>query len=171
MSEPFLGEIRLFSFSFAPKGWAMCNGQILPIAQNQALFALMGTTYGGDGVRTFALPNLQGSVPLHLSASYPQGMRAGEASHTLTSAEMPAHSHAVQASDIVGTSNIPGNTLGLARRTAEIYHAPTNLVALSVFPAGPTVSNSGGNQAHTNLQPFLVMNFCVATVGIFPSRN
>ncbi|MBI1840903.1 MAG: phage tail protein [Verrucomicrobia bacterium] len=167
MSEPFIGEIRAFSFNYAPKGWAMCNGQLLPINQNQALFALLGTTYGGDGRTTFSLPNLQGRVPLHFSQAIPQGATGGELAHTLTLSEMPAHTHVLQASPAVGTANVPTNTSMLSRRAAEIYHDPVDLT-----PMGPsTVGPAGSGQAHSNLQPYLVLNFCMALQGLFPSRN
>jgi microcystin-dependent protein len=163
MSEQFLSEIRVFSFNFAPKGWAMCNGQILPINQNQALFALLGTTYGGDGRTTFALPNLQGSAPMHTGAGHTLGEKAGEVNHTLTLAELPAHTHAVTASSANGT--IPGP--GVPAAADNAYGPPANPVGL--LPA--SLAAAGGSQAHNNMMPFLVLNFCIALVGIFPSRN
>jgi microcystin-dependent protein len=167
MAEPFLSEIRLFSFNFAPKGWALCNGQLLPINQNQALFALLGTTYGGDGRVNFALPNLQGRVAIHSGAGHTLGERAGEQAHTLTMGEMPAHTHTAMASPTSGTQNIPANNLMLSQRAAEIYHAPSNLTPM----AAGTLANAGGSQSHLNMQPYLVLNFSIALQGIFPSQN
>ena len=167
MAEPFLSEIRLFSFGFAPKGWALCNGQLLPINQNQALFALLGTTYGGDGRTTFGLPNLQGRVPIHVGSGHSLGEQAGEQAHTLSIAEVPAHVHTAQASAASGTQNVPANNMMLSQRAAEIYRPPSNLAPMI---AG-TVANAGGSQAHLNMQPFLTLNFCIALQGIFPSPN
>jgi microcystin-dependent protein len=169
MAEPFLAEIRIMSFSFAPKGWALCNGQLLPINQNQALFSLLGTTNGGDGRVNFALPDLRGRVPIHVGSGHTLGEKGGEQAHTLSIAELPTHTHTVSAtstsSDPNGT-NIPGGNL-LSAGPAEIYAAPSQLVALN---AG-TVGNTGGSQAHQNMEPFLVLNFCIALQGIFPSQN
>ena len=168
MAEPFLSEIRLFSFGFAPKGWALCNGQLLPINQNQALFSLLGTTYGGDGRVNFALPNLQGRVAIHVGgAGHTLGERGGEQAHTLSQAELPAHIHVAMASPATGTMNIPANNMVLSQRAAEIYRAPTNLTQM----ASGTLGNAGGSQAHLNMQPFLVINFSIALQGIFPSPN
>jgi microcystin-dependent protein len=167
MAEPFLSEIRLFSFQFAPRGWALCNGQLLPINQNQALFSLLGTTFGGDGRVNFALPNLQGRVPIHDGSGHILGERGGQQAHTLTQAEMPAHTHALQASSDVGTQNIPTNNVVLARRAAEPYRPPSSLGAMQ--PG--LVSAVGGSQPHQNMQPFLTLNFCIALQGIFPSPN
>jgi microcystin-dependent protein len=167
MAEPFLSEIRLFSFNFAPRGWALCNGQILPINQNQALFSLLGTTYGGDGRTTFALPNLQGRVPIHTGGGHTLGERAGEQAHTLSMGEMPTHTHAAQASAAPGTQNVPANNMVLSQRAAEIYRAPSNLAPM----VAGTLTSLGGSQAHVNMQPYLVLNFCIALQGIFPSQN
>ena len=166
MSEPFLAEIRIMSFNFAPKGWAMCNGQLLPIAQNQALFSLLGTTYGGDGRITFALPDLRARTAMHTGAGHNLGERAGEAAHTLTANEMPTHSHVLNASSVPGNDPTPG---------AHVLASPLNLTyrasaSLTPLRAG-TIANAGGSQAHQNMQPFLALNFCIALVGIFPSRN
>ncbi len=165
MSEQFLSEIRILSFNFAPKGWALCNGQILPINQNQALFSLLGTTYGGNGQTTFALPNLQGRTPIHAGAGHTLGEAAGEESHTLTAGEMPTHTHSWQtaagnASDAVAI----GNVLAASNK---LYAAPSALTGVN--PG--TIANAGGSQAHTNLQPYLTLNFAIALVGIFPSRD
>jgi microcystin-dependent protein len=166
MAEPFLSEIRIMSFNFAPKGWALCNGQLLPINQNQALFSLLGTTYGGNGQTSFALPNLQGRVPIHVGTGRTLGETGGEEAHTLTVGELPTHTHAVSASNAAtGGSSSPTNRfLGGAN---NMYGAGAPLTTLQ--PA--TVSNIGGSQPHTNLQPFLTLSFCIALQGIFPSAN
>lgn len=166
MTEPFLAEIRAFSFNFAPRGWAMCDGQLLAINQNQALFSLLGTTYGGDGRTNFALPDLRGRVPIHIGEGHVQGERAGEQSHTLAAAEMPQHTHALQAASATGDTPVaPGNLL--ADSPSQLYAAANALTALH-----PTsVTSSGGGQAHPNMQPYLSLNFCIALQGIFPSRN
>jgi microcystin-dependent protein len=166
MAEPFLAEIRIMSFGFPPKGWALCNGQLLPINQNQALFSLLGTTYGGDGRVNFALPNLQGQVPIHMGSGHTLGERGGEQAHTLSISELPTHTHAVGASSLAqgGTASPSGSVLGGANNA---YHPPTNLTALN--PA--SLLNVGGSQAHLNMQPFLVLNFSIALQGIFPSQT
>ena len=166
MAEPFLSEIRLFSFNFPPRGWALCNGQFRPINQNQALFSLLGTTYGGNGQTTFALPDLRGRVPIHTGNGHTLGQRAGEQAHTVTQSEMPTHTHAVQASAVAGTQNVPANNMVLSQRAAEIYRPPSNLGAM--IPG--TVTNAGGSQAHENMQPYLTISFCIALQGIFPSQ-
>ena len=169
MSTPFLAEIRLTSFAFAPKGWAMCNGQLLSIAQNTALFSLMGTTYGGDGRTTFALPDFKGRAPMHVSGAHPLGQKAGSDTHTLITAEIPAHSHALRASAKVAASSSPnGGVLATpARGATPAYAAAGSLVALN--PAAVTAS--GGGQPHENRPPYLAMNFIIALQGIFPSRS
>jgi len=166
MSEPFLSEIKIMSFNFAPKGWALCNGQILPINQNQALFALLGTTYGGNGQTTFALPNLQGRVPLHMGGGYTIGQNAGTQAYSLNIAELPGHTHTVAASSVAngGVANPNGKFLGGGN---NVYHAPQSPTALN---AG-SVATAGGSQPHENMAPYLVLNFCIALQGIFPSRN
>jgi microcystin-dependent protein len=151
------------SFVFAPKGWALCDGQLLPINQNQGLFSLLGTTFGGDGRVTFALPDLRGRVPIHVGSSHTLGERGGEQAHTLSIAEMPTHIHMLQASASNANTNSPANAV-LANSTA-VYHAATGLTALSAS----SVTNVGGSQAHLNMQPFLVLSFCIALQGIFPS--
>jgi microcystin-dependent protein len=168
MSESFLGEIRIFSFQFAPHGWAMCNGQLLPINQNQALFALLGTTYGGNGQTTFALPNLQARLPMHIGNGHVQGEAAGETSHTLTTQEMPAHSHVANANKTTSDSLSPAGKFWGTDTAGDSPYAP----APNGFHLSPTaVSTAGGSQPHNNLAPSLVLNFCIALVGIFPSRN
>ena len=167
MAEPFLSEIRIMSFVFPPKGWALCNGQFLPINQNQALFSLLGTTYGGNGQTTFALPDLRGRTPIHMGA-HTLGERGGEQAHTLSISELPMHTHAQRAVNGPATTNTPASGVMLAKSTgANLYAADTNLEALS--PAA--LSNTGGSQAHLNMQPFLTLSFCIALQGIFPSPN
>jgi microcystin-dependent protein len=164
MATPFLGEIRIFSFNFAPKGWAMCNGQLLAINQNQALFSLLGTNYGGNGTITFGLPNLQGSIPFHRGAGFTQGQVGGEEVHTLISTEMPAHTHLVTASSAVADQNVTAGTVWAQAPSA--YDSTPGPAMSSV-----EVPNAGGNQPHENRPPYLVLNFCIALTGIFPSQN
>lgn len=165
MSTPFLSEIKIISFNFAPKGWALCNGQLMPINQNQALFALLGTTYGGDGRINFGLPNLQGRIPLHMGAGFTLGQKAGETAHTLNISELPAHNHVP-----VGSSSAPafpdatGNLW--ATSTAKNYNS-TSDSAMNPASLTPT----GGSQPHDNMSPYLVLNFVIALQGIFPSQN
>jgi microcystin-dependent protein len=166
MAEPFLAEIRIMSFNFPPKGWALCNGQLLPINQNQALFALLGTTYGGNGQTNFALPNLRGRVPLHRGDGIIQGEAAGQEFHTVTLSEMPAHVHFVRCTPSGAAGEDPANRLP-GRAAGNTYGAATSLVPM----APQMVSAVGGSQAHENRQPFLVLNFCIALQGIFPSQN
>ncbi|HNL39145.1 MAG TPA: tail fiber protein [Saprospiraceae bacterium] len=168
MATPFLAEIKLFSFNFAPKGWALCNGQLMPINQNQALFSLLGTTYGGDGRVNFGLPDLRGRVPMHVGNGHVQGERAGEEAHTLSVGEMPVHNHIVNAvapNDSSGNTNLPANALLSNTAPAELYASGPG----SLSPVAQTISVAGGSQPHENRQPFLVLNFCVALQGIFPS--
>ena len=166
MAEPFLSEIRIMSFIFAPKGWALCNGQLLPINQNQGLFSLLGTTFGGDGRVNFALPDLRGRIPIHVGSGHTLGERGGEQAHTLSIAELPTHAHTFNANSNPGTATSALNAV-LAKASANTYTTPTPLVALN---AGASL-NTGGSQAHLNMQPFLVLNFCIALQGIFPSPN
>lgn len=163
MAEPFLSEIRMMSFNFAPKGWALCNGQLLPINQNQALFALLGTTFGGDGMVNFALPDLRGRTPIHVGSGHTLGERGGEQAHTLSIAEIPTHAHIAQGS--TANANVPSASNNVLAQASNVYAAPTNLTSLS---AG-SVANVGGSQAHLNMQPFLTISFCIALQGIFPS--
>src|SRR5947207_9898740 len=157
--EPFLSEIRIFSFVFAPKGWAHRNGQLLPINQNQALFSVLGTTYGGDGRVNFALPNLQGKVPIHTGNGHTLGETGGEQAHTVNLQELPTHAHVLNASKGQATTNVPSSSVMLATSAgAGAYQAPQNLVAMD---AGE-VANVGGSQAHLNMQPFLTLSFCIA---------
>jgi len=164
MSEPFLSEIKIVSFNFAPKGWALCNGQFLPINQNQALFALLGTTYGGNGQTTFALPNLRGRVPIHMG-SHTLGEAAGSTAVTVNIQQLPTHVHSLMAANASADNNDPsGRYLGAA---AALYHSATTLTPL--LPS--SVSNLGGSQPHNNMMPYLVLTFIIALQGIFPSRN
>jgi microcystin-dependent protein len=167
MAEPFLSEIRIMSFNFAPKGWALCDGQLLPINQNQALFSLLGTTFGGDGRVNFALPDLRGRAPIHVGGGHTLGERGGEQAHTLNVSELPLHTHPASASSANGDAPAPTNAL-LAAETTQMY-APS---AGNLVPLAPgTISSAGGSQAHLNMQPFLTLNFCIALQGIFPSSN
>lgn len=175
MSNPFVAEIRMFGFNFAPRGWALCNGQILPIAQNTALFSLLGTTYGGNGQTTFGLPNLQGRAPLHpgqgpgLSA-YSLGQVGGTETVTLTQNQLPSHTHALNGitAPPPATGTVPDATVGLGRASGgNAYGAAANLVSMSPQSLPP----QGGNQPHNNLMPYLAVNFCIALQGIFPARN
>lgn len=165
MSEPFLAEIRIMSFNYAPKGWAQCNGQFLPINQNQALFSLLGTIYGGNGSTNFQLPDLRERVPIHFGSGHNQGERAGEAAHTVTSQEMPAHTHFMMASSNVGDQVNP--TSGFLAAASNVYRSADTLVALHP----QSVTNTGGSQPHENRQPYLVLTFCIALQGIFPART
>ena len=167
MAEPFLSEIRLMSFVFAPKGWALCNGQLLPINQNQGLFSLLGTTFGGDGRVNFALPDLRGRTPIHVGAGHTLGERGGEQAHTLSITEIPTHTHALSVSNNNATTDMPATNVIMGQASIDMYRSPTNLVALE--PG--SVSNTGGSQAHLNMQPFLALSFCIALQGIFPSPN
>ncbi len=180
MSEPFLSEIKVMAFNFPPKGWALCNGQLLPINQNQALFSLVGTTYGGDGRVNFGLPNLQGRVPIHAGNGHTLGEAAGASAVTLSVANMPTHTHMLQGIPETPATNI-GNSVGTSKTFAQglvglqgggtaavsLYGTPSNLVAMG---AG-MVTNAGGSQPHNNMMPSLVLNFCIALQGIFPNPN
>src|SRR5688500_803558 len=165
MAEPFLSEIRIMSFVFAPKGWALCNGQLLPINQNQALFSLLGTTFGGDGRVNFALPDLRGRTPIHVGSGHTLGERGGEQAHTLTISEMPEHVHALNETSDNAAVDPPGGNL-LASGGNQYAGPPGNT---TLVPS--TVTNVGGSQAHLNMQPFLTVSFCIALQGIFPSPN
>lgn len=168
MAEPFLAEIRLFSFAFAPKGWALCNAQVLPISQNQALFSLLGTTFGGNGTTTFALPDNRGRVPIHAGGGYVHGQSVGEVGHTLTSQEMPMHTHSLTGSSTAGDQKLPNGNLLAVNSPANTYAIPDSNAG-TLNPAA--VGSVGGSQPHENRQPFLTLSFCIALQGIFPSRN
>jgi microcystin-dependent protein len=180
MSTPFMGQIEIFSFNYAPKGWTMCNGQLLPINQNQALFSLLGTMYGGDGRVTFGLPDLRSRIPVSMGPQNVIGTRAGQEAHTLIMGEMASHNHMVNVdATTAATSNAvspaTNEVLGL---TAGQLHDGTPL-AINMYATGAgnttfdprSIGNTGGSQAHTNLQPYLVLNFCISLQGIFPSQN
>jgi microcystin-dependent protein len=171
VAEPFLSEIRVFSFNFPPKGWAFCNGQTLPINQNQALFSLLGTTFGGDGRVNFKLPNLQGRAPIHAGSGFTLGEAGGESAHTVTMPEMPQHTHLMNATNTAAdpnTGNIPDPGDWLAGSAGQNLYGP----ATAFVPMAPaSVSMTGGSQPHLNLQPYIALNFCIALQGIFPSPN
>lgn len=169
MAEPFLSEIRMVSFNFPPKSWAFANGQLLPINQNQALFALLGTTYGGNGQTNFALPDFRGRVPIHMGNGHSLGERAGQEAVTITPQQTPQHNHFVTAVDS-GASNLNDPTGAYLANTLPNNFYSTVPSALTSLNAA-TLSNVGGSQPHNNLQPFLVISFCIALQGIFPSRN
>lgn len=171
--DPFVAEIRIFPFNFAPRGWAMCNGQLLPLSQNTALFSLLGTSYGGDGRTTFALPNLQGSAPMQPGQGpglslHDLGETGGAQTVTLLESEIPAHSHGLSVQSNPGNVKLPSPAVGLARAAGEnVYGPTTNLVALAPQTLPPT----GGSQPHNNMQPYLTLNFCIALQGVFPPRS
>jgi microcystin-dependent protein len=174
MSEPFIGEIFMAGFNFPPVGWASCNGSLVPISQYDALFALIGTTYGGDGVNTFALPNLQSRVPIHngqgpgLPTNFVLGQTGGLENVTLSLGNVPAHSHSVQVSDNAGTSSTPANTLTLGSGAEAELYTPEAADVNSAMTVG---GGAGGNTPHSNIMPFLAVNFFIALEGIFPSQN
>lgn len=170
MSTPYLGEIRQTAFAFAPRGWALCDGQLLPINQNQALFAILGTTYGGNGQTNFALPDLRGRSPAHVSPSLPLGSRVGEEAHTLSTNELPPHTHTLQGStDLASTSLPAGNVVASKGRGGKDIYAPGGSPAQPLSPQA--IAPTGGNQPHNNMQPFSTVNFIIAMQGIFPSRS
>ncbi|MCG8632938.1 MAG: tail fiber protein [Desulfobacterales bacterium] len=176
MSEPFLAEIRIVGFNFAPRGWAFCDGQILPINQNQSLYSLLGTTYGGDGRTSFALPDLRSRVPIHVGDGHTLGQKSGAETITLTAAEIAAHTHSVKGTSATGDARRAGLGANRCFATTDhlgdpvpdpIYGNPANMVAMNqgILP------NTGGGQAHNNMQPYLTLAFCIALRGLFPSRN
>lgn len=167
MSTPYLGQISIFSFGYAPKGWALANGQTLPINQNQALFALLGTTYGGNGTQTFQLPNLQDSVPVHMGNGFDLGQRGGEANHTLITAELPAHTHAANCNNNAGTAMSPAGDFWAADGDGNLPYSTAGGATM----AGAAIGATGGGQPHNNSAPSLTLNFCIALQGIFPSQN
>ena len=169
MADPFVAEIRIFGFNFPPKGWAFCDGQLLPISQNTALFSLLGTFYGGDGKSNFALPNLQGSAPLDQGqgpglSDYFLGQSGGSEFVTLLESEIPAHSHSFSVTEEAGNENNPGGHAPGAG--VAMYATPSNLVTM----APQALSPAGASQPHNNMQPYLVLNFCIALQGVFPQR-
>jgi microcystin-dependent protein len=167
MAEPFLSEIRIMSFGFPPKGWATCDGQLLPINQNQALFSLLGTTYGGDGRVNFGLPNLQGNTAIHMGGGHTLGERGGEQGHTLSISEIPTHVHSAVGTSSTGTDPVPATEFYGVSASQPYLPPDNNLGALNAA----TIASVGGSQAHLNMQPFLVLNFSIALQGIFPSQT
>jgi len=167
MAEPFLSEIKLMSFIFPPKGWALCNGQLLLINQNQALFSLLGTTYGGDGQVNFGLPDLRSRVPIHMGSSHTLGERGGEPAHKLSVSEIPTHTHVLSGTNNNGVTTPANNTVLGKSIPQSVYGGPTNLTPMD----SRSIANVGGSQAHLNMQPFLTLSFCIALQGIFPSQN
>lgn len=165
MATPFISEIKIVSFNFPPKGWALCNGQTMAIQQNQALFALIGTFYGGNGVTTFQLPNLQGRMPVHIGSGFDIGQIGGEQAHTLTVNEVPLHTHQAMATTAAPSAPSPTNNLW-CQNSVNTYN-PTSNAAM----AQGAITFAGGNQPHDNMSPYLVLNFIIALTGIFPSRN
>ena len=166
MSEPFLAEIKIVGFNFPPRGWALCDGQILPINQNQSLYSLLGTTYGGDGRTSFALPDLRGRTPIHSDSSHREGEKSGEEVHVLSIAETPTHNHVMRGTSDAASTRTPAGNVP-ATTSEQIYRSlgtPTNM-------GSGTTSNTGGSQGHDNMMPFLALNFVIALQGIFPSRN
>ena len=166
MGTPYISEVKIISWNFAPQGWAFCNGQFLPINQNQALFSLLGTTYGGNGQTTFALPDLRGRSAIHVGQGFTEGQAGGQEFHTITSSEMPAHEHLPQAVSEAGNTIIPGGNF-LAKSDTQVYAGPNNLTPM----VASSISFVGGSQPHENRQPYLVLNFIIALQGVFPSRN
>jgi microcystin-dependent protein len=165
MSEPFVGEIRAFGMNYAPRGWAMCNGQLLMINQNQALYSILGNTYGGDGRTTFALPDLRGRVPVHAGNSISYGQSAGEESHALTVNEMPPHIHTISASSGPASDKAPANKVWAKTDESNFAAAPNNTMSTAAL------TNAGESRPHNNMQPYNTINFCIALQGIYPSRN
>ncbi len=175
MSDPFIAEIRIFPFNFAPNGWAQCNGQLIPISQNTALFSLLGVNFGGDGRTTFGLPNLQGRVPLAPGQGpglslYDLGEAGGETTVTLLQAMVPAHTHSLQADARLANSSSPSPQNALARSSPFIYKAPSGAATPQPLAQG-AIGTSGGNQPHNNVQPYLTLNYCIALQGIYPARS
>jgi microcystin-dependent protein len=176
MSNPYLAELRIMSFNFAPKGWALCNGQTLSIQQNAALFSLIGTYYGGNGVNTFQLPDLRGRVPIHMGPGFTIGQAGGEENHTLITIEMPQHNHLMQVTATTAGAAIPSTNNYLAQgKSSSSGNPAVNLYSTSTTPntafAPTAISNNGSGQPHPNQQPYLALTVCIALVGIFPSRN
>lgn len=167
MAQPYIGEIRMFAGNFAPAGWAFCNGQLLPISENDALFTLIGTTYGGDGEETFALPNLQGRLPIHQGQGAVLGEMQGAEEVTLTVNQLPTHSHARIASSNTATQTTPDTTVLGVPTTVDLYRAGNAGTAM----ASQAISATGGSQPHTNLQPYLCINYIISLFGIFPSQS
>ncbi len=171
MSEPFLAEVRIVGFNFAPRGWAFCDGQILPINQNQSLYSLLGTTYGGDGRTSFALPDLRSRTPIHRSDGHTLGQKSGAETVTLTAAQIAAHTHTAKASSTAGNENTPtGRVLAQSAPAGDLAYRDPQAASTTALRSG-TVTNAGGGQAHNNMQPYLTVSFVIALRGLFPSRN
>lgn len=170
MSEPFLAEIRIVGFNFAPRGWAFCDGQILPINQNQSLYSLLGTTYGGDGRTSFALPDLRSRTPIHRDDGHTLGQKGGAETVTLTAAQIAAHTHTVKASSTLGNEDTPGGAVLAAGAAPDLAYRALESATTTALRNG-TVTNAGGGQAHDNMQPYLTLSFVIALQGLFPSRN
>ncbi len=168
MSEPFLAEIRMIGFIFAPRGWAFCDGQILPINQNQSLYSLLGTTYGGDGRTSFGLPDLRGRIPFHVGNGKTLGQKAGQETHTLTQQEMPVHRHALHGYAGRGDAADPVNHLLAESSTGDLQYASDSL---NEKMSSAAIGNTGNGQPHNNLPPYLVVNFVIALQGVFPPLN
>jgi microcystin-dependent protein len=173
-TDAFIGQILMVSFQFAPRGWALCNGQILPIEQNQALFSLLGTTFGGDGIRTFALPDLRGRVPIHqgtdpaTGTSFILGQTGGEEQVTLTISQIPTHTHSLSAESAVGNSNNPSGNVWGAQSRLDVYSSSSSA---DVAMSSSSISGTGGNLPHDNHSPYLTINYIIALTGVFPSRE
>jgi len=170
--DPFVAEIRIFGFNFAPKGWALCNGQLLPISQNTALFSLLGTTYGGDGKSTFALPDMQGKTPMHPGQGpglslHDLGETGGSETVTLLQTEIPAHTHTLSASSLNSQSTTPAGTSFGRGNPVRLYSGTVGATNMGVN----SIADTGGNQPHNNMMPYLTMNFCIALQGVFPPRG
>jgi len=170
MSEPFLAEIRIVGFNFAPRGWAFCDGQILPINQNQSLYSLLGTTYGGDGRTSFALPDLRSRTPIHRSDGHSLGQKSGAETVTLTAAEIAAHTHAAKASSSVGNNSTPTGRIFSSPTPPDLQYRDPEAANTTALRSG-TITNAGGGQAHNNMQPYTTLSYCIALRGLFPSRN
>lgn len=175
MADPFVAEIRIFPFSFAPTGWARCDGQLLPISQNTALFSLLQTTYGGDGRTTFALPDMQGNAPMFYGQGNGLSLRdigqtGGEQVVTLLEAEMPQHTHALQAGQDAADQQVPAASSAIGHSQPFIYRQPTGANSPQAM-ASQAVAPTGGNQPHNNMQPYLTLSFCIALQGVFPPRT
>lgn len=170
MSEPFLAEIRIVGFNFAPRGWAFCDGQILPINQNQSLYSLLGTNYGGDGRTSFALPDLRGRTPIHRSDGHTLAQKSGAETVTLTAAEIAAHTHTAKANSVVGDQRAPTGHLLASEVLPDVPYRNPEAASMTALRSG-TVANAGGGQAHDNMQPYITLAFCIALRGLFPSRN
>lgn len=174
MGDPYIGEIRLLAFNFAPRGWATCDGQTMPITQNQALYSLLNTIYGGDGRTTFNLPDLRGRTMIHRSQTYPEGVKGGTETVALTAAsQLPVHSHGLLASSAAGSTNAPGGNLlaAVADATNSKYAYATEKASPAAFLAPASLAPAGASAGHNNMQPSLVVNYCIALTGVYPPRD